>query len=207
MPGDEAFRSALDRQTAALGVELDPQARRKMLDHYELLLRWNRRINLTRVTDPEEAAVRHFGESLAFLTIEQGKWETAVDVGSGAGFPGLALAAVFPQKQITLLEPVGKKAVFLREVSRDWGNVTVRDRRVEDFEGAFDWAWMRAVNVAGALDELGRIGRDTALWVGPEGAAEARKHEQWRWEEGVQLAGGAQRLLLVGRRCSTWNIG
>ncbi len=207
MPGAEAFSSALDRQAAALGLELNPEARHKMQRHYELLIRWNRRINLTRVTDPAEAAVRHFGESLAFLTVELGDWESAVDVGSGAGFPGLALAAVFPKKRITLLEPVGKKAVFLREVSRDWGNVTVRDVRVEDFEGAFDWAWMRAVNVAGALDELGRVGRDTALWVGPEGAAEARKHDQWRWEDGVALAGGAQRMLLVGRRCSTWNIG
>lgn len=209
MPGAESlhiFSAALDRQCEALRITLEPAARQRMLSHYELMLRWNRRMNLTRVTAPEEAAERHFGESLAFVAASPGEWATAVDVGSGAGFPGLVLAAAFPDRSITLLEPVGKKAVFLREVSRDWGNVRVRDVRVEDFEGSFDWAWMRAVNVAEALGELGRIGKDVALWVGPDGAAEARQHAEWAWEQGIPLAGGAHRQLLLGRRCSTWNI-
>lgn len=203
MPGAEAlarFSAELNRRLVALGLSMDGPARERMLRHYELLLRWNRRMNLTRVVDPVQAAERHFGESLAFAAAEKGDWASAVDVGSGAGFPGLVLAAAFPDREITLLEPVGKKAVFLREVSRDWGNLTVRDVRVEDFEGAFDWAWMRAVNVAAALPDLGRIARNVALWVGPDGAAEARTRSAWQWGRGIPLAGGSQRELLIGRR-------
>jgi 16S rRNA (guanine(527)-N(7))-methyltransferase RsmG len=194
------FAAALDRQFSNLNLSPDRAARDRMLRHYDLLLRWNRRINLTRVTAPEEAAERHFGESLAFLQAGSRDWATAVDVGSGAGFPGLVLAAACPDRSITLLEPVTKKAVFLREVSRDWGNVQVRDVRVEEFEGSFEWAWMRAVNVAEVLGELGRIGKDLALWVGPDGATEARRHTEWAWEQGIPLAGGVHRQLLVGRR-------
>lgn len=208
MPGADPvqrFTAELDRQCEILGVALDAAARERMRQHYQLLIRWNRRMNLTRVVEPEQAAGRHFGESLAFLAAKPDEWSSAVDVGSGAGFPGLVLAAAYPGRSITLLEPVGKKAVFLREVSRDWGNVTVRDVRVEDFQGEFDWAWMRAVNVPQALGDLGRIGRNVALWVGAEGAAEARKHQKWQWEQGIPLAGGSQRQLLIGRECSTWN--
>ncbi len=122
-----------------------------------------------------------------------------MDVGSGAGFPGLALAATLPEKEITLLEPVGKKAVFLREVSRDWGNVTVRDLRVEQFDGQADWVWMRAVNPAQVLADLARVGRNVALWVGPDGVAEARKCPVWGWDPELALPGGSHRSLLIGR--------
>ena len=174
-----------------------------MTEHYLLLIQWNRRMNLTRVADPEEAAQRHFAESLAFQAARPGDWASAVDVGSGAGFPGLALAAVNPARSVTLLEPVGKKAVFLREVSRAWGNVVVRDVRVEAYREECDWAWMRAVNVRGALRDLGRVGRRLGLWVSLDGVRAARESKDWEWREPIALPGGSERQLLMGLRRST----
>ncbi|MBI1357068.1 MAG: hypothetical protein GC160_22230 [Acidobacteria bacterium] len=200
---EDRFRAALAGEIQALGLTLDEAAVERMVGHYGLLTQWNRRMNLTRVAEPEEAARRHFGESLAFLAAATDEWRSAVDVGSGAGFPGLALAAACPDKQVTLLEPVGKKAVFLREASREWGNVRVRDVRAEMFRESADWVWMRAVSVAGALGDLARIGRNVGLWVSEEGAEAARARAEWAWDESVELRGGESRFLVVGRRRST----
>jgi 16S rRNA (guanine527-N7)-methyltransferase len=102
--------------------------------YLELLLRWNKRINLTSIRDPEDCISRHFAESLYL-----GRWVELkgrlLDIGSGAGFPGLSLKIVFPHLPVTLLEPVAKKRAFLKEVSRvcEMSSVEVRGERLEDF--------------------------------------------------------------------------
>src|SRR5438552_18916429 len=101
--------------------------------YLDLLLKWNARINLTSVRDPEEILSRHFGESF-FLAEHLFSDEPIIfDLGSGAGFPGLPLAIYAPQAKITLLESQNKKATFLKEVARalTLTNVNVFSSRAE----------------------------------------------------------------------------
>jgi len=118
--------------------------------HYRLLVLWNRRLNLTSIKDPAAIVKRHFGESLfvaARLRLERG---ALADLGSGGGFPGFPIAVANPGLQVTLIESVGKKAAFLKEVSRGVGNVRVLRERFEEVDEQFDWVVSRAV----ALESL-----------------------------------------------------
>jgi 16S rRNA (guanine527-N7)-methyltransferase len=121
----------------------------QLLGYLELLLKWNAKTNLTAIRDPEQIVQRHFGESLALaaFALEGKSIDTAADLGSGAGFPGLPLAIYAPQVRVTLIESQNKKATFLKEVVRalELGNVTVRNERGENIRERFDLVTMRAV--------------------------------------------------------------
>lgn len=150
---ETALRAVLDE----LDLDIPEGQFAKLCGHFRLLERWNRRINLTAVRDPAEAARRHYGES-AFLHRELPEAASLVDVGSGAGFPGLPVAVLRPEAEVTLLEATGKKAAFLREASRDLPNVTVQASRLADWTGTADWALLRAVAPASVLPDLaGRV--------------------------------------------------
>ena len=197
---EAVFEGALEAVLERLRLRPDAEARAKLSAHFRLLTAWNRRMNLTRVSDPGEAAERHFGESLLLASRVGAEVRSALDVGSGAGFPGLPLAALRPDIEVTLLDSVQRKAVFLREVSRSWGNVRVLDRRLEALEGEWDLATMRAVSPREVLPLLAERARSVALLVGEEGAADSRAFAGFVWEEPEALPWGRQRLLLAGRR-------
>jgi 16S rRNA (guanine527-N7)-methyltransferase len=122
--------------------------------YLDLLLKWNARTNLTAIREPEEIIRRHFGESL-FAARRLGPCETLLDLGSGAGFPGLPIALLRPEISVTLAESQGKKAVFLREAARTLAlNVEVWGNRAEALPPArrFDTVTLRAVdNMTAAL--------------------------------------------------------
>jgi len=129
----------------------------QVIAYLDLLLRWNEKINLTAIRSPEEAVTRHFGESL-YLTRRIRLEGSLLDIGSGAGFPGLALRIAVPDLNTVLLEPVGKKGAFLKEVARACGidRVEVRGDRLEDYvlrnpTKGFDTVTVRAV---GDFDRL-----------------------------------------------------
>jgi 16S rRNA (guanine527-N7)-methyltransferase len=133
------------------GLNLSTAQADQILAYLHLLLRWNQKINLTAIRNPEECVTRHFGESL-FIARHIELRGKLLDIGSGAGFPGLALKIAFPQLAVTLLEPVAKKRAFLKEAARACGfsPVEVRGERIEDLVRttpvpAFDFATMRAV--------------------------------------------------------------
>ena len=133
------------------GLNLEPAQVKQVLAYLHLLLRWNEKINLTAIRDPEECVTRHFGESLFIARHLELRGEL-LDIGSGAGFPGLALKVVFPEVSVTLLEPVAKKRAFLKEAARVCGfrNVAVRAERLENLADTapgprFDFATARAV--------------------------------------------------------------
>src|SRR2546422_9297920 len=117
----------------------------KVNTYLDLLLRWNARINLTSVRTPAECVARHFGESL-YLSRWVELRGANLDIGSGAGFPGLALKIAFPGLATTLLEPVAKKRAFLKEVARACAmeSVEVRSERLEEFLGRSEAAIERS---------------------------------------------------------------
>lgn len=187
------------------------------LAYLELLLRWNRKINLTSVSRPEDCLTRHFGESflLSRAVCLEGR---LLDVGSGAGFPGLALKLIAPQLRVVLLEPVAKKRAFLKEAARtcEMGLVTVDGRRLEEFSraedsGSFDIITARAVGglvsmIPGAAKLL-KPGGCIGLWVGSGQTSEIRaQHPEFCWQEPLAIPLSNERQLLVGRLTNDYNM-
>jgi len=163
------------------GLDLSSAQADHVLAYLHLLLRWNQKINLTAIRHPEECVTRHFGESL-FLARHVQLHGNLLDIGSGAGFPGLALKIVFPGISVTLLEPVAKKRAFLKEAARACGfrQVEVRGERLEDLARttpppAFDFATMRAVGNLDVLVPLAaqclKASGNLLLWLTQEQAA------------------------------------
>ena len=140
-----------------------PQGLLPQLSAYlDLLVRWNARTNLTAIRDPEEMVRRHFGESL-FAAQHVGTPATLLDLGSGAGFPGIPIALARPEIAVTLAESQGKKSSFLREVVRtlDLKNVEVWAGRAEALPRTFHTVAMRAVDdMAAALAVAGPLAQE-----------------------------------------------
>lgn len=160
--------------------------------HWALVQRWNQKLNLTRILDEQEAAVRHFGES-AFLArwLPPGGLHVA-DVGSGAGFPGIPIAILRPECQVTLIESHRRKAVFLREASRGLPNVRVVAERGEAVGGTFDWAVARAVSWAELQPFIFRLAPAVAFLGGREVIPRERSRVALPW-------GGSRFLVTVSR--------
>jgi len=178
------------------GIELSPRAFDQFQLYLELLLRWNTRVNLTAVRDPEQIVTRHFGESLfaaQVLTTHTGPEgappTSLADVGSGAGFPGVPIRLAMPDLALTLIESQSKKAMFLREVVRtlELENVQIFCGRAERWGGTADIVTLRAVEqfervlpiAARLVAENGKL----CLLIGSGQLDTARQiiSEGWRW--------------------------
>lgn len=119
---------------AQLGLEVDGRVQQQLLAYLTLLVKWNRAYNLTAVRDPLEMVTRHLLDSLAVLPHLHGN--RTIDVGSGAGLPGIPLALALPDHPFTLLDSNGKKTRFLVQAKGELGlaNVTVVQARVEAYQ-------------------------------------------------------------------------
>lgn len=106
------FEEALQSVAGASGLSLDPLLLQACATHYRLLVTWNRTHNLTRITGPEEAARKHYLDCIVPL-LKLPEPSSFIDVGSGAGFPGLMAALVWRNARATLIEPAQKRASFL----------------------------------------------------------------------------------------------
>lgn len=192
-------------------LELSSSQIAQLLEYLKLLLKWNRKMNLTAIRTPEACVTRHFGESLYLA-----RWTTIegrlLDIGSGAGFPGLALKIAFPWLAVTLLEPVAKKRAFLKEVARTCGieSVEVRGERLQDFlrqdpDARFDAATARAVghveSLAGQAAKFLAPGSRLYLWLSAEqGARLARTSGDFKWDPPIPLPLARQREIWIGVR-------
>ncbi len=170
---------------AQAGVPVDENALKNLNCYHEMLLDWNMRMDLTSVQEGDMAS-RHFLDSLLPLTLPEYFPENArlIDVGTGAGFPGLALAIARPDFQVTLLEAQGKRCAFLRAVCEELRlqNVSVIQERaevlgrMEAHRERYDLAVARAVAPLNVLAEyllpFVRVGGRALCWKGPAVAEE-----------------------------------
>ena len=142
------------------GLELYAVQKEQLHTYFELLVEKNKVMNLTGITEENEVYEKHFYDSLLFSFDIDFSGKTLIDVGTGAGFPGLVLAICYPNLKVTLLEPLNKRCVFLSEVVTALGlqNVEIVNQRSEDYSKnnreKFDYATARAVARLNMLLEL-----------------------------------------------------
>ena len=190
------FAEALKARLAGI-VEIAAEQIRTLEAHYELMVRWNRTVNLTTVIGLEEAVERHYCESLFLAShLPAGSLRIA-DVGAGAGFPGFPVAVLRAECSVTLIESHQRKAVFLKEASRKMANVSVLARRASDVEGDFDRVVSRAVSYEDLTAALQKLAPNADLLTGGEEPPERMGFE---WEKPILLPWGTGRFLRVGRR-------
>jgi 16S rRNA (guanine527-N7)-methyltransferase len=193
----------MDLATAAsaIGISLSPAQVQAFRVYRDELLEWNRRFNLTAITDPAEVETRHFLDSLTVARAVPGglgSHTPLADVGSGAGFPGIPLKIAFPALPLTLIEATGKKARFLEYIAARLGleNVTVVARRAE--EAGRDPALREAfaVVVARALAPMAALAELTL----PLCAVGGRVIAQKRGDIAAELRAAERAVLLLGGR-------
>jgi 16S rRNA (guanine527-N7)-methyltransferase len=185
------------RQRLAGIVELSPGQVEALQAHYQLLLRWNRTLNLTSIKRMEEAVERHYCESLFLGThLPRGRLGVA-DIGSGAGFPGFPVAVLRADCLVTLIESHQRKAVFLREASRKLANVRVLARRAEDVNEQFDWAISRAVSYEDLGSFLRNLAPNVDLLTGSEAPPDGIG---FVWQVPIPVPWGGQRFLRAGHQ-------
>ena len=160
-----------------VALRLDPALAGPLLRYLGELVLWNKAYNLTAVRDPVEMVTRHLLDSLAILPHVEGR---AVDVGSGAGLPGIPLAIANPALHVTLLDSNGKKARFLRHAQRTLplGNVEVVEARAEAFAPPqrFDTVVSRAFSALGDfLEATAALGGDGARWLAMKGKLDRKE--------------------------------
>jgi 16S rRNA (guanine527-N7)-methyltransferase len=188
--GDERLS---ERQLTSISVYID------------VLLKWNARMNLTAIREPEQIVERHFGESLfaARHLVDPSSSITVADIGSGAGFPGIPIKIYARQIHLTLIEAHGKKATFLREVGRALSltNIDIFAGRAEQWGRTVDLVTLRAVErfeaVLPAAVRLVSPEGSLGLLIGAKQASQAEVLVKGRWERAVQVPGSHERVLKV----------
>jgi 16S rRNA (guanine(527)-N(7))-methyltransferase RsmG len=154
-------------------------------------------MNLTSVDTLEKAVLRHYCESLALGSHLPPHPVTVVDIGSGAGFPGIPIAILRPDCQVALVESHRRKAVFLREATRDYSNVRVIAERAESLHMRFDWLVSRALQWKRLLP-LVRLAEHIGLLIGESDAAEIAGMSGVEWLAPARLPWSDQSMILIG---------
>ncbi len=154
--------SQFQRDAEELGISLTDEQIRQFLRYYELLIEWNEKINLTAITEYQDVMKKHFIDSISLVkACDLNQEIRLIDVGTGAGFPGLALKIAFPNLEVTLLDSLNKRILFLEAVVRELGlsKVETVHGRAEDlarqkpFRETFDLCVSRAVANLSTLSE------------------------------------------------------
>jgi len=193
---------------APFGVQSSDDQIAKVQAYVRLLLKWNRLTSLTSITDPAEIVSRHFGESMyaaTLLPVENGR---LVDIGTGAGFPGLALKILKPDLHVVLIESNKKKSAFLAEVVRELEltEVKILTERFEEIRPEQDFANFITARAVGGFPALLRWSRSALarrghlmLWVGGEDITSITNSKGWIWNPPARIPESQRRFILIGR--------
>jgi 16S rRNA (guanine527-N7)-methyltransferase len=164
--------------------------------HYDLLVRWNKVLNLTAIRTLEETVERHYCESIFAAKYLPGGPVLIADLGSGAGFPGIPIAIMRPDCSVALIESHQRKAAFLREAARRLVNVRVIGKRAADVTDRFDLVVSRAVKYSDIIGDLKRLGGSVELLTGEVDASDLPGFD---WQAPVRLPWGDKRLLWIAK--------
>ena len=135
-------------ELSKLNITLTKKQLEQLDKYYELLIEWNEKINLTRITEYEDVYLKHFYDSLTIAkVVDLKEKETLCDVGTGAGFPGVVLKIVYPNLKITLVDSLQKRVNYLNEIIKEIGleDIYAIHSRGEEFKEKFDVVTARAV--------------------------------------------------------------
>lgn len=151
----------LKTSAGKMGIELSQSQLEKFDLYKKLLLEWNEKMNLTAITDDEGIAIKHFADSISVLPLIENKNASLIDVGTGAGFPGIPLKIANDGFKVTLLDSLNKRINFLEEVKKELGiiNLECIHSRAEDggrnadLREKFDYCVSRAVARLSVLSE------------------------------------------------------
>jgi 16S rRNA (guanine527-N7)-methyltransferase len=192
-----------------LGLNLTAEQQAAFQLYYEELIAWNGKFNLTAITDYEQVQIRHFLDSLSCLLAQEAKAAISrpgartIDVGSGAGFPGIPLKLVCPSSRLTLLEATGKKVTFLEHLIGQLGLRAVTAVKVRAEELAHDPLHREQYDLAlsRAVAELPVVAEYTLPFCKVGGWAVAQKGEAgageaWSAEKAIALLGGELRRVV-----------
>jgi 16S rRNA (guanine527-N7)-methyltransferase len=188
-----------------LGLTLLPRCLKAFQTYYEELIAWNERFNLTAITDYEQVQVRHFLDSLSCLLSDESlptslsrQSTRVIDVGAGAGFPGLPLKIIYPQFRLTLLEATGKKTTFLDHVVGKLGlkDVTVIQTRAEELGHDVRHRERYDVALARAVAELPILAEYTLPFCHRNGILVAQKGA----EAQAEVTAAQQAMAILGGR-------
>jgi len=185
---------------------LDPALGTRFAAYLSLLLRWNQRVNLTAIRDEEGIISRHFVESIACARALPSGIDTLLDLGSGAGFPGIPIALCRPEISVTLAESKGKKAAFLQEAVRVLGlSSRVLAARAESDSRLYDCVVLRAVDrMREAVETAAGLVRDggwlTLMTTEPEAVGQQlAAGSSFAWTCPIPLPGSAERVIILGQ--------
>ena len=157
-----SIKNIIEEKAETLGVSVSPDLIEKLEVYAKELKEWNEKINLTAITDDEGIAVKHFIDSLMLLKyVEIPENSKIIDVGTGAGFPGLVIAAARPDVKVTLLDSTGKKLKVVNDIGEKMGllNYEILNMRAEEagqkkeYRELYDFATARAVAELRVLSE------------------------------------------------------
>jgi 16S rRNA (guanine527-N7)-methyltransferase len=193
---------------SSFGVHTSMDQISKIREYIRILLKWNNLVSLTSIVDPVEIVARHFGESMyasSLIPVENGR---LADVGSGAGFPGLALKILCQHLQVILIESNKKKCAFLSEVVRSLGllDVEVLPKRFEEVRAEPGFANFVTSRAVGGFPGILRWSRHTLsqrghiiLWAGGEDTTKISGTLGWTWQPAVRIPESQRRFILIGR--------
>lgn len=168
----EEFIKAVEQ----LKVDLTEEKLEKLNKFYNLLIEWNKKINLTRIEEEEEVYLKHFYDSLTIAkVVDLSEIKTLCDIGTGAGFPGIVLKIFYPNLKITLIDSLQKRVNYLNEIIKDLGldNIEAIHVRGEDYKGQYDVVTSRAVaNIEKLLGYTMHLVSPTGIFVAMKGDIE-----------------------------------
>ena len=160
-------------ETKKLGINLTEEQLNKLDQFYNLLIEWNEKINLTRITTKEDVYLKHFYDSLTLAkVIDLSTKETLCDVGTGAGFPGIVLKIVYPNLKITLVDALQKRVNYLNAIIKDLQleNIQAIHTRGEDLHDKYDVVTARAVaHIEKLLKYTMHLVNNTGVFVAMKG--------------------------------------